>query len=249
MRIIISPAKKMRIDDYDLEPRSIPEFIDSTEVILDYLKNQNYDKLKSIWKCSDKIARLNYERILDMDLSKGLTPAIFAFDGIQYQYMSPNVLDIGAFEYLESHLRILSGFYGILRPFDGVVPYRLEMQSKLSGEKLNSLYDYWGDKIAKKIFSESNTIINLASKEYSKCISKFLTTDIRLITCIFGEVIDGKVIEKGTLAKMARGEMVRYMAENKVDNVEKLKNFKGLSYEYNDQLSNSNSFVFIKKNI
>lgn len=182
-----------------------------------------------------------------MDLYRNLTPAILAFEGIQYQYMAPGVFQTDEYAYLEKHLRILSGFYGMLRPFDGVVPYRLEMQAKLKGDKLNSLYEFWNSKLADKLFSESGCILNLASKEYSKCISDYLNENIRFVTCVFGEMIGKKVIEKGTLVKMARGEMVRFMAENKIEDVEDIKSFNRLNYVFEDHLSDKNTYVFLKK--
>lgn len=247
MRIIISPAKKMKIDTDSLGYYQLPRFIKETEGLLAYLKQLSYEQLKSIWNCSDKIAALNYERIHKMDLYNNLTPAILSFEGIQYQYMAPGVFEIKELEYLETHLRILSGFYGMLRPFDGVVPYRLEMQAKLRGEDLNSLYEFWNRKLADKLFSETNCIINLASKEYSKCISKYLSEKIRFITCVFGEMIEKKVVEKGTLVKMARGEMVRYMAEKQIEDTEDMKGFNRLNYAFADHLSDENTYIFLKK--
>src|SRR6056297_2599483 len=199
MKIIISPAKTMNIDTDSLDYHELPVFIKDTEVILEYLKELDYEKLKSIWKCSDRLAKLNYQRIKNMDLYKSLTPAILSFEGLQYKYMGSGVFSTEEFEYLQKHLRILSGFYGILRPFDGVVPYRLEMKSKLGSDNLDSLYEFWGDKLADKLFHESDTVLNLASKEYSDIISNYLNDDIKYITCVFGEIIDGKVKEKGTL--------------------------------------------------
>ncbi|MTI47173.1 peroxide stress protein YaaA [Sporosalibacterium faouarense] len=247
MRIIISPAKKMRVDTDTLDYYQLPQFVENTEILLAYLKRLSYEKLKSIWKCSDKIATLNYDRIQKIDLYSNLTPAILSFEGIQYQYMGSEVFDINEFEYLQTHLRIFSGFYGMLRPFDGVVPYRLEMQSKLRGKELNSLYEFWDRSLADSLFSESNCIINLASKEYSRCISNYLDKSIRFITCIFGEMIKGKIVEKGTLVKMARGEMVRFMAENQIKDIEEIKTFNRLNYTFRDKLSDENTYVFLKK--
>lgn len=246
MRIIISPAKKMKIDNDDFEHRHMPVLLHKTQELLAYLRSLNYEELKDMWKCNDKIARLNYNRIRNMDLYNSLTPAILSFDGIQYQYMAPGVFEYDELDYIDEHLRILSGFYGVLRPYDGVTPYRLEMQTKLINWIHKSLYDFWADDIAKYLFSESRCILNLASKEYSKCVSRYITKDIRFITCIFGEINDGRVIQKGTLAKMARGEMVRFMAENKIVNVEDIKEFNRLGYVYREELSNENTYVFIK---
>lgn len=247
MKIIISPAKKMNIDDI-FEYRSKPVFFEQAEEIMNYMKNLSYDECKTIWKCSDKLAQLNYDRVVNMDLNYRLTPALFSYEGIQYQYMGARVLSRDALEYLQDNLRILSGFYGILKPLDGVVPYRLEMQSKFINYKNKDLYEYWADKIANSLFEETNLIINLASKEYSKCVEKYLKNSpgTKFITCVFGEINGDKVIEKGTLAKVARGEMVRYLAQNNVYDLEGLKRFDKLGYKYSQEKSNENTYVFIK---
>ena len=247
MKIIISPAKKMNIDDI-FEYRSKPVFFEQAEEIMNYMKNLSYDECKTIWKCSDKLAQLNYDRVVNMDLNYRLTPALFSYEGIQYQYMGARVLSRDALEYLQDNLRILSGFYGILKPLDGVVPYRLEMQSKFINYKNKDLYEYWADKIANSLFEETNLIINLASKEYSKCVEKYLKNSpgTKFITCVFGEIKGDKVIERGTLAKMARGEMVRYLAQNKICDLEGLKRFDKLEYKYSQEKSNENTYVFIK---
>lgn len=247
MRIIISPAKKMNIDTDTLGMKQLPVFLNKTQILLDYLKGLSYEELKKIWKCNDKIASLNYDRIANMDLCKNLTPAILSYEGIQYQYMAPGVLRDSEYDYLEEHLRILSGFYGILHPFDGVVPYRLEMQAKLGGKELNSLYDFWNSSLANQLFQESNLIINLASKEYSQSITPYLNSNIRFITCVFGEIHGNKIIEKGTLVKMARGEMVRYLAQEQITDPEKIKNFNRLNYVFEESLSDEATYAFIKK--
>ena len=135
----------------------------------------------------------------------------------------------------------------MLRPFDGVTPYRLEMQAKLKIREVKDLYSYWGNTLAEHIFAETDCIINLASKEYSVCVSKYLRPEIRFITCVFGEEKDGKVIEKGTMCKMARGEMVRYMAENQISDPEDLKSFHRLNYCFDAERSSDNTFVFLMK--
>lgn len=246
MRIIISPAKKMKTDCDSLEFNQLPYFIDQSERLKNHLKTLDYSSLKSLWKCSDSIAILNQERLLKMDLQKNLTPAIIAFEGIQYQKMACGVLESQAYDYLEEHLRILSGFYGLLKPFDGLVPYRLEMQSKISMDGFPSLYEFWGDRLAKKLFSESPSILNLASKEYSRAITPYLNPEIKMVTCVFGEWKEGKIVEKGTLVKMARGEMVRFLAENQIKSFEGVKSFNSSGYAFNSSLSDENTFVFIQ---
>lgn len=247
MKIIISPAKKMNITD-TMEWKGMPVYLEQAEKLKDYIRSLSYEEARNLWKCNDKIAQLNYERFRDMELERNLTPAVFSYEGIQYQYMAAEVLDEDALAYLQQHLRILSGFYGILRPFDGIVPYRLEMQAKAAVEGCKDLYDYWGDLMYRELIEDgTRVILNLASKEYSKCIERYLKPDDRFITVIFGEYHNGKVVQKGTMAKMARGEMVRYMAENQPENVDDIKNFGGLDYCFDQSLSNETEYVFLKK--
>ena len=246
MRIIISPAKKMNVDTDSLPWRDLPVFLPKTQQLCTQLQRMTDAELKKLWKCNDSIAALNIQRLRNMDLHSRLTPAVLAYEGIQYQYMAPGVFTEQAFQYIQEHLRILSGFYGILKPFDGVTPYRLEMQAKLRVGECKDLYAYWGDSLAKALLEETDCIVNLASKEYSVCISKYLPADVRFITCVFGEEKDGKVIEKGTMCKMARGEMVRYMAENRIEDPEQIKAFDRLNYRFDENRSDDKIFVFIR---
>ena len=130
MRIIIAPAKQMKEDTDTLPCTELPVFIDKAEQLKNYVNSLSYDEQKKLWACSDKIAQENRERFAEMDLRKRLMPAILAYDGIQYTYMAPDVFEQRYFDYVQEHVRILSGFYGSVRPLDGVVPYRLEMQAK-----------------------------------------------------------------------------------------------------------------------
>ena len=247
MKIIISPAKKMIEDTESFEWKNLPACIQKTEQLCSVLQAMSFDDLKKLWKCNDAITDLNAGRMRNMDLYSQLTPAILAYEGIQYQYMAPGVFLDEEFKYIEEHLRIISGFYGILRPFDGVKPYRLEMQAKLRIGENKDLYSYWGNTLADILFSETDCIINLASKEYSLCISKYLPENYRFITCVFGEEKNGKVIEKGTLCKMARGEMVRFLAEQHVNDPERVKEFNRLNYQFQSTLSDDDRYVFLRK--
>lgn len=246
MKIIISPAKKMNRNDDIFSSKQSPIFKEESKELLSYLLSLNLQELKTLWNCSDKIAMENYKNIQSMDIDKNLIPAIFSYEGIQYQNIAPKVLTYNELDYIEDKLRIISGLYGILKPFDGVTPYRLEMGSKFKDWEYANLYDYWGEEIANKLFSETDLIINLASKEYSKVISKYLNKDIIFINCFFGEMINNKVKEKATFAKMARGSMVRFMAENRINRLEDIKKFDSLGYIFNSELSDNNNFIFIK---
>lgn len=246
MKIILSPAKKMKIDTDSLEPLGFPVYIDRTEQIMNWLKNSSRDELKKLWGCSDKIVDENVERLGNMDLRNSLTPAVLAYEGIAYQYMAPAVFEYGHFNYVQEHLCILSAFYGVLKAMDGVTPYRLEMQAKAHIDGTKNLYEFWGRDLYDAVIDDSRIIINLASKEYSKCIEKYVTTDDRFITISFCENVSGRLVTKGTYAKMARGEMVRFMAENNVQTPDELMYFDRLGYIYRKELSNPSEYVFVK---
>ena len=248
MKIIISPAKKMNIDTDTLACRSIPVFLDETKELLVWMRRLTFGQAKELWKCNDKVAEQNYRSFQEMDLERNLTPAVIAYEGIQYQYMAPAVFGGAQTDYIQEHLCILSGFYGVLKPFDGVTPYRLEMQAKAS--EAGDLYKFWGDKLYREVTREEqgagSLIVNLASKEYSKCVEKYLAPEDTYLTIVFGELEDGKVKQKGTFAKMARGEMVRYLAENNVQEPEGIKGFDRLGYCFDEALSGEREYVFLK---
>ena len=244
MKIILSPAKKMNIVPDILDYTALPEHLPQTEDILKWLKSKSYTELQNLWECNDKIAEQNFERLKHMDLRKQLTPAILSYEGIAYQYMAPVVFEDKQFDYVQEHLRILSAFYGVLRPMDGVTPYRLEMQAKASIDGHKNLYDLWGSRICEAVRDGDGVIINLASKEYSRCIEKYLRKQDTFITITFCEVFKGKLVTKPTYAKMARGEMVRYMAEMQIENPLEIKNFDRLDYVYHDDLSTELEYVF-----
>ena len=249
MRIIIAPAKKMVRDEDTLAWRDLPQFVERADRLREWMRALPYDEQKRLWACSDKIARQNAERLERMDLRAGLTPALIAYDGIQYTYMAPAVFEDGQLAYVQEHLHILSGFYGVLRPLDGVVPYRLEMQAKAAVAGHKNLYDFWGDALYQEVMDDSGILINLASKEYSKCIEKYLQPEDRYITCIFSEPEDGKIVQKGVYAKMARGEMVRFMACIHADEPEQIKAFNWSGYRFDEERSSDTEYVFIRTEI
>lgn len=259
MKIILSPAKKMNNTEHcgsfgqtvleGQESASFglltrPQFLDQTEEILGWLRALSHEELKKLWGCNDKIAEQNFQRLEQMDLEGQLTPAVLSYEGIAFQYMAPAVFETGQYEYIQEHLRILSAFYGVLRPMDGVTPYRLEMQAKASIGGAKNLYTLWGSRLYQEVRDASGIIINLASKEYSKCIEKYLTKEDRYITISFCEKAGEKLVTKGTYAKMARGEMVRFMAENRIEDPKGIQKFDRLGYVFRADLSSDTEFVF-----
>ena len=246
MRFVISPAKKMVVDTDSLACTDLPMFLDKAEVLCAWICSLTYEQQKKLWACSETIARQNAERFAHMDLRNRLTPALLAYDGIQYTYMAPAVFEDGHLAYVQDNLRILSGFYGVLKPLDGVVPYRLEMQAKAAVDGFSNLYDFWGDSLYCEVVDDSRIIVNLASKEYSKAIEKYLQPDDTYITCVFGELADGKIVQKGVYAKMARGEMVRYLAGVQASDPNQIKQFAWGDYTFDEARSTDTSFVFVR---
>ena len=135
----------MRGDTDSFACTELPAFMEKTEVLKDWISGLPHEQQKALWACNDKIALQNAERFAHMNLRKNLSPALLAYDGIQYTYMAPAVFEDGQYEYAQDHLRILSGFYGVVKPMDGVVSYRLEMQAKAAVAGNKNLYDFWGD--------------------------------------------------------------------------------------------------------
>lgn len=247
LKIIISPAKKMRTDPDGLAWQQLPEFLPQAKELAARLRAMDPAALQRLWKCNDAIAAQNQQRLARMDLERGLTPAILAYEGIQYRYMAPEVFTQEQLDYIQQHLRILSGLYGVLRPLDGVQPYRLEMQAKLAGENFRDLYGFWGQRLAASLCREADCILNLASKEYSLAVSRHLPENVRLVNCLFAEEKEGRLVEKGTLCKMARGEMVRYMAENQITDPARLSSFDRLGFRFAPEHSQPERLVFVRQ--
>ena len=248
MKIIISPAKKMRSEFDDLPWEQLPKFHGRAQVILDHLRSHDTIELQKIWQCNDSITALNEGRVHSMDLKKQLTPALLSYEGLQYQYMAPHVFDVDQWRYVKEHLVILSGFYGMLRPTDGVCCYRLEMQAKFDNkiDGVKNLYHFWGRSIYDQLTAETSIILNLASKEYSKVVEKYADDAVRVVTCVFGTLVADKVKVKATEAKMARGEMVRFLASHQIKTLEGVKRFNSLDFVFDSERSTENNYVFIK---
>ena len=245
MKIIISPAKKMHIREDEAVSLTQPIYLQRAEEIWNTLKKMDFQELKSLWKCNEKIAGQNWVRLQEQDFHQNFTPAILAYEGIQYQYMAPVVFSEKQWKYGKKNLRILSGLYGILKPTDGVVCYRLEMQAKVKTSFCKNLYDFWGDSLGQYLLGEDDTFVNLASEEYAKAVRPTLQGKARFVTCVFAEGLEpGKLVEKGVYVKMARGEMVRFAAENHVSTPEGLQGFGCLGYTFAPGLSTHERYVF-----
>lgn len=246
MRFVISPAKKMNVVD-GLPWEQMPAYVERAQRLLAELRGLAPSELKELWKCSDALAALNCERVRTMDLDAGLTPAVLAYEGIQYQAMAPSVMTDDELDYLRRHLRILSGFYGVLRPFDGVVPYRLEMQAKLAVDGHRDLYGFWGPALYDALVAEGvRVVVNLASVEYARAVTPYVEPPVALVTCLFGRERDGKLVQKATEAKAARGSFVRWCAERGVEDVRGFADFDAMGFSLNHRLSQEGTLVFTR---
>lgn len=253
MKLIISPAKKMNLCD-TLPSTGLPLLIDRSRLLATTLRSMGYEQLKALWGCSDRLARAAFEQLRflapdsgwDEEGSALLTPAALSYEGIQYQSMAPSVMTTDQLTYLQEHLRILSGFYGVLRPFDGVVPYRLEMQARLACAGQKNLYGFWGDALAQALAAETDVVVNLASVEYAKAVTPHLQggQGVRVITCLFGDVrADGRFTQRATYAKMARGSFVRWCAENHIEDPGDFPAF-DIAYRLDEERSTPDTLIF-----
>lgn len=234
----------MKIDRDSFPIQSKPQFLDKTRILERFLKSRSNEQLKDLWHASENVTKQSILQLENMNLDERLTPAILAFSGIQYQYMAPDLFTQPALDYIQKNLRILSGFYGMLRPFDGVCPYRLESNTKMVGFRDYSLYHFWGSDIAENLFQEDNIVIDLASKQYTRLVKPYLSQGRQLITVDFQELKNGKWKTVGVHAKMARGEMVRYIAEKQIKNPTDLQDFNDFEFQFEPDVSTKDHYVF-----
>ena len=247
---IISPAKNMRNLKVDnIKPKMYGEsrfFTNETKEIINELKKLTPWDIQSIMKVNEKIAFQSYAYFQDFNFDEEGVCGILAYDGLVFKNIKAEDFTQEDFNFANNHVRILDAFYGIVNPLDGVLPYRLEMQYKININDKN-LYKFWGDKLYKKLYSEDKVIINLASEEYAKAVRGFLDKDDIFIDIDFKIHKDGKLKTMATYAKMARGQMIKYIIENKINNPEDLKDFTFNGYKFDHNLSTNKKYVFIRQ--
>lgn len=246
MKIIISPAKKMRREEY-VAPLHRPMFLKEAGELLSFLRSLSDSEKAKVWKVKGALLSSSLSSLSMLSLEDIGSPAIFSYDGIQYTYMSPSSFTDSMLEYAEKNLRIISGLYGLLRPLDGVGTYRLEMESPISIPGYGDLYSYWGGKIASSLMEDDRLLVNLASAEYSKAVLPYLPSTVNVVTPVFLDWEKGRYVSKGVYAKMERGEMVRFLAETGAETVEDIKKFSSRGYEFSRFLSDSNTLCFVRK--
>jgi cytoplasmic iron level regulating protein YaaA (DUF328/UPF0246 family) len=254
MLAVVSPAKKL---DFETEVPEMavsqPVFLDDTEELIEVARKKSRSDLMKLMGISENLADLNFQRFQHFSRpfdSTNAKPAIFAFRGDTYVGLDADTMKAKDIDWAESHFRMLSGLYGLLKPRDLMQPYRLEMGTRLPNPRGKDLYAFWGDKIADEINSltdghKDRSLINLASNEYFKSVkTKLLKGPV--ITPVFKEIKGGAAKVVGFSAKRARGMMARYMIDNRLENPEELKKFNKDGYSYQDDLSTETEWVFTR---
>lgn len=252
MLVVVSPAKSLDMDPVDV-PATDPVFQDDAVRLSKTAKNLTLKELKNLMSISDDLARLNRDRFKSFAVAPepAMTkPAALAFNGDTYQGLEARTLTEDDLSWAQDHLRILSGLYGLLRPLDAIQPYRLEMGSRLKTRRGKSLYDYWGDTIAKALNTQAedvgtDTLINCASQEYFGAADR-KALNLRVITPVFMEVKDDKPRIVSFFAKRARGAMARFVVENRVTDADGIKDFAAGGYAYDPDLSEGDKWVFVR---
>ena len=255
MYFVLSPAKSLNetnnvplnLDNY----YSQPAFIEDCAKLIKNLKSKDPIDLQELMSISEDLAQLNSERNQAWQMpftSDNAKPAAYLFDGEVYTGLDSYEMDKETILYLNEHLGILSGLYGILKPLDLMQPYRLEMGTKLKNERGDTLYEFWGEQITEAINkqlanSEDKVLINLASNEYFKAVKK-KALDAQIITPRFEDEKNGQYKVISFYAKKARGSMVKYAADNKLTKAEQLKDFDLAGYYYVDELSDDSTWTF-----
>ncbi len=256
MLTLLSPAKTLNFDDpVDLSlPTTLPDFIADSSELIRLLKNFSVQDVAQLMSLSDKLAALNATRYSAWSknfTSKNSKVSLLAFNGDVYEGLNANNLTKKQIEFAQTHLRILSGLYGVLRPLDLMQAYRLEMGTQLVNKRGKDLYSFWGSKVTEKIKYELDQdkkpyLLNLASDEYFKVIQ----TDLLghpIISPVFQDEKDGKFKIISFYAKRARGLMARFVIEKNIHEPSKLKSFDAEGYQYIESLSSPSKPVFQRK--
>jgi len=252
MLFLLSPAKAL---DYDtpahVASHTQPLFTRQSAELIEVLKTQSPQQISSLMKLSDKLSGLNvarYEAWSPTFTAQNSKQAALAFNGDVYEGLNAKTLGESDLQWAQAHVCILSGLYGVLRPLDWMQPYRLEMGTALATARGKNLYQFWGTEIANYLNERaaadaSPVVVNLASEEYFKVVDRKALKP-RVVTCVFQELKAGQYKIISFMAKRARGLMVRYAVEKKLDSVKKLESFNLEGYDYAPDVSEPDRLVF-----
>jgi cytoplasmic iron level regulating protein YaaA (DUF328/UPF0246 family) len=252
MKLVLSPAKSLDYDSKLPTPESSEAcFLSEAERLNKLLKKKSAKSLSKLMNISDNLGQLNYERNQEWDLpftKDNARPAVYAFNGDVYRGLDVYTIPTDKLNKLQETVRILSGLYGILKPLDLIMPYRLEMGTKLPVGKNKNLYEFWKKKVTEQLNDEledDELFLNLASNEYFKAIDT-KALKVPVINIDFKEFKNGNYKTIGIFAKMARGLMTRYIIENDAQTIDDIKGFNLENYRFHEQLSKKNNLVFTR---
>ena len=249
MLVVVSPAKKLDMTPTTDVTPTRPAFQPEAEELASLAHRLTVGDLQKLMKISEPLAKLNADRFAEFG-TMPQKPAALAFAGDTYQGLEAGSLEPDEMDWAQDHFRILSGLYGLLRPRDAIEPYRLEMGSRLKTPRGRTLYEYWGDRIAKALNAQADavgtdTLVNCASQEYFGAVDRQALT-LRVITPVFMEDKAGTPKVVSFYAKKARGAMARFVIQTRLTDPEALKGFDMGGYLYNDEMSDDDSFVFLR---
>jgi len=249
MLVIVSPAKKMDMTPVEGITPTRPGFRAEADELAQVARGLDVGDLKELMKISDNLARLNAGRFADFGTMEE-KPAALAFAGDTYQGLEAGSLDPDEMAWAQDHFRILSGLYGLLRPLDAIEPYRLEMGSRLATDRGKTLYDYWGDTIARTLKAQAeaigtDTLVNCASQEYFGAVDQG-ALGLRVVAPVFMEERGGAPKVVSFYAKRARGAMARFIIQNRLRDPESLADFDTGGYRHAPALSAPDRPVFLR---
>lgn len=250
MLLILSSAKTLVFDDAFTVPNTTePIYQEDSNFLVNSLQTFSSEQLEQLLGVSKSLANLNYQRFQSFDISQKQA-SILAYRGDVFKQLELDKFKNKDYLFAQDHLRIISGLYGVLRPLDEISPYRLEMSTRLKTEKFDHLYKFWTEKVTQQLNHDleqhqTKILLNLASNEYSRIInSKQFNYPILKIS--FKERRNEKLKTIGITAKKSRGLMTNWIIQNQIDDPSELKNYSGLGYHYDKNLSNRQEMIFIK---
>lgn len=251
MIVILSPSKTQDFEHPNrTDIQTQPEFLLDTKELLEEIQKKEIDELQEVMQVSERLAFLNYNRFQDIQFP--FNPeydrqAIIAFRGDVYEGLDSDTLTEEELHFAQANLRIISGFYGVLRPFDLIQPYRLEMKTPLKTPRGGNLYEFWGRFLSDYFNTRypDDILINLASQEYAKAVIN-RHFKLKAITPVFKEEKNGELKTVAIYAKKARGKMARYIIQNKIKQPSKLKLFDEEGYKFDAELSSDTEWIFTR---
>lgn len=257
MLAVISPAKsldfKTPVPAAIRRKTSQPQFLDDSRELVDVLRGFTPNRLKKLMRISDALAFENAQRWQAYSTpftTANAKPALQAFTGDVYIGLEAHTLSARDLNWAQSHLRILSGLYGLLRPLDLIQAYRLEMGTTLKNPRGKDLYQFWGDRITEKVNEDlagqrSPVLVNLASNEYYNAINP-AAIDARIVTPVFKDLSRGQYRVLSFFAKRARGAMVRHLIDSRANSLKAIRSFSSLGYRYSEDASDGDRMVFLR---